>query len=128
MELAFNFILILLIEIFLIGFFFRRKKRKNAYMAAFLMNIITWPIVNIIILTTDLYDKSRLLNPLVQIPLIIGEILFLRLYIPTTTRKAIIIGLLANVLSIVATYYIKLPGDLFQKKQEILNPNKPLPQ
>jgi hypothetical protein len=128
MELAFNFILILIIEILLTGYFFRRKKRKKAYMAAFLMNIITWPIVNIIILNTDWYDKALLFNPLVQIPMIIGEIIFLRFYVPTSNRKAIIMGIVVNVISILATYYIRLPNNLFQKKEVIITPRTPLPQ
>lgn len=128
MELAFNFILILLIEILVTGYFFRRKKRKKVYMAAFLMNIITWPLVNIIILNTDWYDKARLFNPLVQIPMIVGEIIFLRFYVPTTNRKAIIMGIAVNIVSILATYYIKLPAGLFQKKEDIVTPRTPLPQ
>ena len=128
MELAFNFLLILVIEMLLIGYFFRRRKRKKAYMAAFLMNILTWPIVNIIILNTDWYDKARLLNPLVQIPMIVAEILFLRFYLPTTYRKAIIVGLTANVISILAIFYIKPPANLFQKKQDIITPRTQLPQ
>ena len=128
MELAVNFILILLIEILLTGYFFRRKKRKKAYMTAFLMNIVTWPVVNIIILNTDWYDKALLFNPIVQIPMIIGEIIFLRLYMPTTNRKAIIVGVAVNIVSILAAYYIRLPNNLFQKKENIITPRTPLPQ
>lgn len=116
MDLALNFLLVLLLEIPLVGFFFRRKTRKKAYMAAFLINIVTWPLVQILFLNTNFYYKGKFLNPIVDILVFAIELLFYGFYLKISLRKAILVALAANLLSNTANYFIKIPPDFFQKK------------
>lgn len=120
LDLTVNLFLTLLIEIPLIGFFFRSKKRNKAYLAAFIINIIVWPLVNIVILNTNLYDKASLFNPMVQIPVILVEAVFYRFFLKSPLKKVMIMALAANILSIVATYYIKIPHEIFLKKDDTI--------
>jgi len=118
MDLALNFLLVLLLEIPLVGFFFRRKTRKKAYMAAFLINIVTWPLVQILFLNTNFYDKGKFLNPIVDILVFAIEFLFYGFYLKISLRKAILVALVANLVSNTANYFIKIPPDFFQKRSD----------
>jgi hypothetical protein len=116
MDLAFNLLLTLLLEIPLVGFFFRRKKRKNAYLIALLINIITWPIVNVIRLNTDFN-----LN-IVEIGVIIVEAVTYWVVLATGWKKGFLIALLANLLSFTVTKFVYIGPDFLQKKSDIIVP------
>lgn len=120
MDLAFNLLLTLLLEIPIIGFFYRSKKRSKAYLAAFLINIITWPIVNIIILNTNWFDKERLFNPVVQLFVIAIECGFYFFFLKSPFRKVLLMTLVANLVSMITTFYVKIPPDYFQKKNDMI--------
>lgn len=113
MDLAFNLLLVLIIEIPIIGFFFKRKKRPNAYVFALLINVISWPIINVIRLNTD----WNLLY--VQCFITIAETVAYIFFIQCSWKKAILMAVLANTLSFVATKYIKIPESLLKKSDEI---------
>jgi hypothetical protein len=113
MDLAFNLLLIFLIEVPIIGFFFKRKKRSSAYVFAFLINAITWPIINVIRLNTD----WNLIY--VQCGITIVEIVAYIFFIQCSWKKALLMAIIANTLSFVATKYIKLPENLLKKPYEI---------
>lgn len=114
MDLAFNLLLVLLIEISVAGFFFRSKKRNNVYLFAFLINIISWPLIHVIHLNTDwnlLYAN---------IIIAFGEFIAYYFLIRCSVKKAFLIALTANTLSYFATKYITLPENLFKKPEEII--------
>jgi presenilin-like A22 family membrane protease len=114
MDLAFNLLLILLIEIPVAGFFFRSRKRNSIYLFAFLINIISWPIINVIRLNTEwnlLYAS---------IAIAFAEFIAYYFLIKCSIKKAFLIALTANTLSYFATKYITLPENLFKKPEEII--------
>lgn len=114
MDLAFNLLLTLLLEIPIVGFFFRRKKRKNAYLVAFLVNVITWPIVNVIRLNTDINLD------VVEIGVVIFEGLAYWIFLEGGWKKAFMISIVANLVSFVVTKFVYISPDFFQKKPDII--------
>lgn len=113
MDLAFNLLLILIIELPVIGFFYKRKKRSNAYVFTLLINVITWPIIHVIRLNTD----WNLLY--VQCGITLIELVAFVFFLQCSLKKAFLMAVLANTLSFVATKYIKFPENLFKKSDEI---------
>lgn len=114
MDLAFNLLLTLLLEIPIVGFFFRRRKRKYAYLIGFLANIITWPIVNVIRLNTDFN-----LN-IVQIGVVLGEGIAYWIFLECGWKKGLLISTLANLISFIVTKFVYISPDFLQKKSEII--------
>jgi len=113
MELAFNLLLTILIELPIIAFFFRKRKRKYAITVGFFVNIITWPIVNIIRLNTD-WDLN-----LVQVGVAVAEGFAYWLLLGRHVKRAVIITILANTASFLATKYIHITTDIVQKNNLI---------
>ncbi len=114
MVLAFNLLLILLVELPIVGFFFRKRKRKLALVAGLFVNIITWPLVNIIRLNTDWN-----LN-MVEIGVVIFEGVAYWLLLGRNWKKAILITLLANAASFIVTKSVHITPDFFQTKTNII--------
>lgn len=114
MDLAFNLLLTLLLEIPFVGFFFRRKKRKYAYLVALLTNIITWVIMNILRLNTDISVYITLLLVMV------AEAIAYWIFLECGGKKAFLISIIANLLSFVVTKYVYISPDFIQNKQEII--------
>ncbi|MFT3679744.1 MAG: hypothetical protein QM791_05705 [Ferruginibacter sp.] len=115
MELAFNLLLTLLLELPIVGFFFRRKKRKNAYLIAFLTNIVTWPIVNIIRLNWPDFSLN-----IVEIFVVLGEGIAYWIFLECTWKKGLIISIIANLVSFLVTKFVYIPADFFQKRPDII--------
>ncbi|HMO61494.1 MAG TPA: hypothetical protein PKC39_14730 [Ferruginibacter sp.] len=113
MELAFNLLITVLLELPIVGFFFRRKKRKNAYLIALLANIITWPVVNIIKLNSD-FNLD-----IVAVGVVAAEAFIYYYFLDTGWKKALLISFFANLLSYIVTKFVHISPDYFQKKQEI---------
>jgi hypothetical protein len=114
MDLAFNLLLVILIELPIIGFFFSKRRRKFAYMVGFFVNLITWPIVNIIRLNTS-WDLNW-----VQVGVVLFEGLAFWLLLGRNFKKAFLIGIIANLASFLITKVVYLPPDFFQKKTNII--------
>lgn len=114
MELAFNLLLILLIEIPVVGFFFSKRRRKNAYLVGLFVNVVTWPIVNIIRLNTN-WDLNW-----VQVGVVVLEGALFWLLLGRNLKKAALISILANLASFLITKVVYLPPDFFQKKTNII--------
>ena len=114
MDLAFNLLLTLLLELPVIGFFFRRKKRNSALIAGLIVNIITWPLVNIVRLNTDWN-----LN-IVEIGVVVIEALAFWFILEIGWRKAFLMSVIANTISFIVTKFVYIGPDFFQKKSEII--------
>jgi hypothetical protein len=115
MDLAINLLLIMLTELPIIGFFFRKRKRRFALGVGFFANIITWPIVNIIRLNTDWN-----LN-MVAIGVVIAEGIAYYFLLGRNMKKAILITLIANGVSFFVLKYVPINPDSFQKKTDIIH-------
>ncbi len=113
MDLAFNLLLILIIELPIIGFFFKRTKRTSAYLFALLINVITWPIMHAIRLNTE----WNLLY--VQCGITVIEVVAYVFLLQCSLKKALLMAIIANSLSFVAIKYIKLPENFLKKPDEI---------
>jgi hypothetical protein len=114
MDLAFNLLLTLLLELPVVGFFFRRKKRKNAYIVAFLANVITWPVINVLRLNTDIN-----LN-VVEIGVVVFEGIAYWIFLEAGWKKGFIMSIVANLISFVITKFVYITPDFFQKRPDII--------
>jgi len=114
MDLAFNLLLVILIEIPIIGFFFNRRRRKHAYIVGLLVNLVTWPIINIIRLNTA-WDLNW-----VQVGVAVAEGLAFWLFLGRNFTKAALISIIANLASFIITKLVYIPPDFFQKKTNII--------
>jgi hypothetical protein len=85
-------------------------------LAAFLINIATWPLVHIIILNTSWFDKEKFMNPLVQIPVVLIEAVFYHFYMKVSLKKALMVAFFVNLLSTTANHFIKVPPSFYQKR------------
>ena len=113
MHLAFNLLLTLLVELPIISFFFVKRKRKPALMVGLFVNLLTWPLVNIIRLNTD-WNLD-----IVQIAVVIVEGAGYWLFLGHNLKKAAMIAVIANAVSFVITKFVQIPPDFFQKKVDI---------
>ncbi len=113
MDLAFNLLLTLLVELPIIAFFFRKRKRKAALLVGLLVNLITWPIVNIIRLNTD-WSLD-----MVEIGVVIVDGLAYWFFLGRNISKAVFITVLANAASYLITKFVHLGPDFFQKKVNV---------
>ena len=114
MELAFDLLLTLLIELPVIALFFKRKKRPIALMYGILVNLISWLIAHILKISTDINIV------IIEVVVIVGEAIGLWLLTGCGWKKGFIMSLIANSLSFLATYYIRLDAGLFQDKNNII--------
>lgn len=114
MELAFNLLLTILLELPVVSFFFRKRKRKSALLVCLLVNAITWPMANIIRLNTNWN-----LN-MVEILVVILEGLGYWLIMNVGPKKSFLISILANLLSFVVTKHVYLKPEMFQKNMDII--------
>lgn len=115
MVLAFNFLIIILVELPVIALFFLRKKRQAALGMALLINIISWSITHIIFFTFDINVYY------VAVVLAVAEAIAFHFLLASSWKKAFIISLLANCLSFSITQAI--PEDIFQPKPYNTNTN-----
>jgi hypothetical protein len=113
MDLAFNLLLTLLVELPIIGFFFRKRKRKAALMVGLLVNLITWPVINIIRLNTE-WNLD-----VVEIGVVVVEGIAYWLFLGRNITKALLITVLANGASYVVTRFVHIGPDFLQKKVNV---------
>jgi hypothetical protein len=114
MELTFNLLLTLLIEIPMVGFFFKKRKRRSAYLACLFVNFVSWPLFHIIRLNTS-WDIT-----LVTIVLVALEGLGYWFILNVNWKKASLITLAANAASFIITKLVHVEPDMFQKKIDIV--------
>ncbi len=114
MELAFDLLLTLLIELPIIALFFKRKKRPVALMYGVLVNLISWLIAHILKISTDINIV------VIEVVIITGEAVGLWLLTGCGWKKGFIMSVIANSLSFLATYYIHFDADIFQDKNNII--------
>jgi len=114
MELAFNLLLTLLLELPIVSFFFRKRKRKNAMMVALFLNAITWPMVNIIRLNTN-WNLD-----VVEIFVVLLEGIGYWVILGIGWKKSFLISLIANLVSFIATKFIYIKPEFFQKNIDII--------
>jgi hypothetical protein len=114
MELTVNLLITLLVEIPIIGFFFKRKKRKSAYLVCLFVNFVTWPIYHIIRLKTDI-------NPdLAMIGAVILEGVGYWFFLNCNWKKATLLTLVANAASFILNKLVHIEPDLFHHKLNII--------
>ena len=113
MKLAFNFLLIILVELPIITLFFKRKKRQQAIYMALLINIISWSVAHVIFFSTDIsiYYVAALVT--------IGEAIAFHYLMDCNWKKAIIMSLLVNSLSFLVTQVVPV-DEIFAPKQETI--------
>ena len=122
-NLTFNLLLTLLIEIPIVGFFFRRRKRKNAYLYAFIANIITWPVVNVIKLNwlgfnhNTMPDVSELT---IATGLVVVEGVIYWIFLECGWKKGFLVSIVANFISILITRFAYFGPEVFQNKPDII--------
>jgi hypothetical protein len=119
MNLAFNLLLTLLIELPIVAFFFRRKKRNNALTTAFLVNLISWILINIIKLSTDNNEGYFLY---IEIGVVVAECIAYNIMLECGFRKAAIISLFANGIAFLIINAIHIDFDELIKKSNSLTP------
>ncbi|MBL0357316.1 MAG: hypothetical protein IPP72_10725 [Chitinophagaceae bacterium] len=96
------------------AFFFKKRKRRYALSVGLFVNIITWPIVNIIRLNTD-WDLNW-----VQVGVVVVEGFAYWLLLGRHIKRSIIMTIVANAASFLATKYIHISPDLFQKTPNLI--------
>jgi len=114
MDLAFNLLLTILVELPIVGFFFSKRKRRSALMVCLFVNVVTWPVVNIIRLSTD-WDLN-----LVEIGVVVLEGIAYWFFLGRNWTKAALIAILANTASFLVTKFVHIGPDFFQKKTNII--------
>jgi hypothetical protein len=114
MELAFNLLLTILLELPIVGFFFRKRKRKAALIVALFLNVITWPLVNIIRLNTS-WNLD-----IVEIFVVLLEGAGYWMVLSIGWKKGFFISLIANIASFVITKFVYLKPEFFQKNIDII--------
>lgn len=114
MGLALNFLLTILIELPIIAFFFKRRKRKAAILMGLLINIISWSIAHIIFFSTDINIYY------VAIGLAIGEAIAFHQFLECNWKKAIIMSLIVNSLSFAAARLVPIDIDVFPTKRGVI--------
>lgn len=114
-QLTFNLLLTLLVKLPIIGFFFRKKKRQPAVMTALMINLVSW------IIGTIIWLKNPDINPFyVRICTSILEGIAYWFFLGRNWKKALLMTIITNVLSYLATQYITLPEGFFQKKDNMI--------
>ncbi len=114
MDLAFNLLLTLLLEIPIVAFFFRKRKRKSVMGVALFLNLVTWPLVNIIRFNTNWNLE------IVEIVVVTLEGVGYWLIIKCSWKKAALISLIANAVSFIVTKLVHIDPEFFQKKVTII--------
>ena len=114
MELTFSLFVTLLLEIPIVGFFFKKRKRRSAYLVCLFVNIVTWPIINIIRLNTD-WDLN-----LVEIFVVIAEGLGYWFILNCGWKKATLITLTSNLVSFIVIKMVHFEPDILPEKIDII--------
>ncbi len=111
MKLAFDFLLLILIELPILVLFFKRKKRQNAIYMGLLINIISWAVAHVIFFSTDVNIYY------IQALVIVGEAIAFNKVLEVPWKKAIVMSLVLNILSFLVNQIVPL-DDLFYSRPE----------
>jgi hypothetical protein len=95
MLLTFNLLLTLLIELPVVAFFFKRKAREHAVLTAFLVNIVTWPLVQVVVFSTDVTRQNFFL----ELAVILVEAIAYKIWLECTWKKSFLMSAIANLMS-----------------------------
>jgi hypothetical protein len=114
MELTFSLLLTLILELPVAGFFFKKNKRRTVYLVCLFVNLVTWPLINIIRLKTDL-DLN-----MVQLFAVIAEGVGYWLILRCDWKKAVLVTVASNVLSFAVIRMVHFEPDILPKKIEII--------
>ena len=114
MELALDFLIILMVELPIIMLFFKQKKRVEALGYATLINISSWAIVHILKISTDfnLYYT--------QGGVIVFEAIALIIFTRCGWKKGITMSIIANIASFYLLKAINLNPEMFQTTSNII--------
>ena len=114
MGLALDLLLTILLELPIIALFFKRKKRPSALMNALMVNLISWPVAQILKISTELNVY------IIEAIVVTGEGIALWLLTGCGWKKGFIMSVIANLISFAATSLIHIDPDLFQNKPQII--------
>jgi len=115
MELAFDLLLTLLVELPVIGFFFKKRKRQPAIIIGLVVNLVTWPLSQIVRLKFPDLDILW-----IKAGVTVVETVAFYYFMGRNWKRAILISFAANGASILATHFIKFPAELFVKKSNMI--------
>jgi ABC-type uncharacterized transport system permease subunit len=104
MLLTFNLLLTLLIELPVVAFFFKRKVREHAVLTAFLVNIVTWPLVQVVVFSTDVTQQNFFLETAV----ILAEAIAYKIWLDCSWKKSFLMSAIANLMSYGAGILLKM--------------------
>jgi hypothetical protein len=103
MLLTLNLLLTLLIELPVVGFFFKRKHREHVVLTAFLVNIVTWPLAQVLIFSTDINQQNFFL----EIGVILVEAVAYKIWLDCTWKKSFLMSGIANMLSYTGVFLLQ---------------------
>jgi hypothetical protein len=112
--LTINLLLLIAIELPIVGFFFRKRKRRGALLVAFFLNIAIWPIINILRFQTEWnVDVLHWIGALLEF---IGYWQILKI----SWKKALLIAFIANLASFALIKVADIKPEMFEKKTIII--------
>lgn len=114
MELTFSLLLTLGLELPIIAFLFKKRKRRTAILVCLFVNLVTWPIVNIIRLKTD-WDLN-----IVEVFVVIAEGVGYWFILNCTWKKAAIISIISNIVSFFIIKLVHFEPDVLPRKIDII--------
>ncbi len=113
MALAFNLLLTLLIELPIIALFFAKKKRPSALMYGLLVNMVSWPVIHILKISTEVNFYW------IELLVVIGEGIGIWLLTKCGWQRGLAMSVIANTLSFVIIKFLGLDTDMLQASQEV---------
>src|SRR6187551_372535 len=113
MKLAFDFLLIILVELPILVLFFKRKKRQHAIYMALLINIISWSVAHVIFFSTEVSLYY------IQLLVIVGEAVAFNKVLECSWKKAFTMSILVNVLSFLVTQWVSLDELISTRPEQI---------
>ncbi len=114
MVIALDILLTLLLELPLIALFFKKKKRWAAVMYGFFIILVTWPIVHIIKMSTEISSN------VIEVGVVIAEGLTLWILTNCGWKKGFLISIVINCSSFFIMKTITLDPDMLQNKPNIV--------
>lgn len=114
MGLAFDLLLTLMIELPIIALFFKRKKRPMALSYGLLVNLISWTLVHLLKIYTEINIA------VIEIAVVTAEGIGLWLLTGCGWKKGFMMSAIANCISFFATRLVHIDADTFQQKNNII--------
>lgn len=108
MVLALEIFIILLVELPIIMLFFKQKKRLKAVWNALMINLVSWPIMHIFIITYD-FDQNY-----IEAGVIIFESIAFLIFTKCGWKKGFSMSIIANIASFCLLKIIHINPEMFQ--------------